>query len=122
VNFNAWLKTNSRQWIFAGDIDAAIKRAIRDAGEERRINLFEWEASLDHMRLRVGTRDGDHQSRMKQLINGASARLMLRAASDIRLDAGVSHFWQETHGSEAGVPDLPSAVRRYTSPETGGEA
>jgi len=100
VNFNVWLKTNSRQWIFAGDIDAMVKRAIRDGAERKRINLFECEAMVDHMRLRIGEPAAGSISRTKQLLTGASARLTFRAAPDIEFNAGVSHFWQKRHGAE----------------------
>jgi REP element-mobilizing transposase RayT len=116
VHFNFWLKTKSRQWVFAGDLDAAVRRAIKGAGEERRINLLEWEATLDHMRLRIGARDGGRLSRMMHLLSGASARVKLRAASDLQLEGGLSHFWQQGQGSQPLAPGAISAVRR-----TGGD-
>jgi len=101
VHFNVWLKTNSRQWIFAGDIDAKLKGAIRDGAERKRINLLEWEAMVDHMRLRIGGQDAGNISRIKHLLTGASARLTLRAAPDIQFNAGLSHFWQKRQGQTA---------------------
>jgi REP element-mobilizing transposase RayT len=123
VYFNVWLKTKSRQWLFAGDIDAAVKRAIKRSGEERRINLLEWEATLDHIRLRIGARDRGHLSRMRHLLSGASARVKLRAASDLQLEGGLSHFWQKGQGSQPLGPGALSTMSRYMGrrEETAGE-
>jgi REP element-mobilizing transposase RayT len=103
VNFNLLLKTKSRQWVLAGDIEAAVKRALRDAGEERRINLIDWEASLDSMHLRIGPQK-KHPSRTQHCVSGASARLKLRAAPGIRLAAGASAFSQKRNESQLGAP------------------
>ena len=111
--FNVWLKTKSRQWLLAGDIDAAVKRAIKGSGEERRINLLEWEATLDHMRLRIRARDGGRLTRMMHLLSGASARVKLRAASDLQLEGGLSHFWQNRQGSQPLAPGALSTMSRY---------
>ncbi len=108
--FNVWLKTRSRQWVLAGDFDAMFKRAVREGAERRRISLLECEAMLDHMRLRIGARDGGPVARMMHVLSGASARLVVRAASDIRVEAGVSNFWRKGQGPEADA--AISAVRR----------
>jgi len=113
VHFNFWFKTKSRQWVFAGDLDAAVKRAIRGAGEERRINLLEWDATLDHMRLRIGARDSGRLSRMMHLLSGASARVKVRAASDLQLEGGLSHFWQKREGSQPVDAAALSAIGHY---------
>lgn len=113
MNFNAWFKTKSWQSVLAADVDAAIKRAIRSAGEERRVNLFDCEATLDHMLLSIGARDGGHLGRMKHLVTGASARLSLRAAPDIRFNAGVSNFWQKGRQSQPADSGALPAARRY---------
>jgi len=109
MNFNFLFKTGSWQSVLAADVHAAAKRAMTGAGEERRINLIDCEATLDHMLLSIGSRDAGRASRMKHLITGASARLTLRAAPDIRLNAGVSNFWQKRHGAQ---PGLTRSTRR----------
>jgi len=119
VYFNVWLKTKSRQWLLAGDIDAAVKRAIKGSGEERRINLLEWEATLDHMRLRIRARDGGRLTRMMHLLSGASARVKLRAASDLQLEGGLSQFWQKREGSQPVDSAALSAMSRYMSRQEG---
>lgn len=124
MNFSICFKAKSWQSILAADVDAAIKRGIGSAGEERRIKLIDCEASLEHMLLSIGARDGGHLSRMKHLITGASARLKLQAAPDIRFEAGVSQFWQKRQGSAPVPADTLAAARRHVRPKegTGGEA
>ncbi|HEV8573272.1 MAG TPA: transposase [Dehalococcoidia bacterium] len=125
MNLNVSFRKNSRQWNFAGDIDAAVKRAIRDAGgEERRINLFEWESTLEHMRLRIGAQDSGRISRMMHLLTGVSARVAVHAIPDVKLDARASHFWQKGDGPQRVAAGAVSAIRRQTGPEkeTAGEA
>jgi REP element-mobilizing transposase RayT len=123
VYFNVWLQTKSRQWLFAGDIDAAVRRAIKGSGQERRINLLEWEATLDHMRLRIRPGDGGRLSRMRHLLSGASARVKLRAASDLQLEGGLSHFWQKRQGAQPLAPGALATMSRYMGrrEETAGE-
>jgi Transposase IS200 like len=105
VNFNFLFQMKSWQSVLAADVETAIKRGMAKAGEGRRINLIDCEASLDHMLLSIGGRKGGRSGRMKHLITGASARLSLRAAPDIRLNAGVSNFWQTRYGSQPGADD-----------------
>ena len=121
--FNVWLQTKSRQWLFAGDIDAAVRRAIKGSGQERRINLLEWEATLDHMRLRIRPDDSGRLSRMRHLLSGASARVKLRAASDLQLEGGLSHFWQKRQGAQPLAPGALATMSRYMGrrEETAGE-
>jgi REP element-mobilizing transposase RayT len=122
VKFNVWFKTKSWQSVVAADVNAAIKRAIKRTGEERRINLIDCEATVDHMLLNIGARDGGHLNRMKHLVTGASARVTLRAAPDIRFDAGISNFWQMRHGTQPGAPDSLGTSRRGAPKGTEGDA
>ena len=100
MNFSFLFKTKSWQSVVAAEVDAARKRAANTHDNGRRINLIDCEASLDYMLLSLGERGGSRLSRMKHLVSGASARLALRAAPDIRLNAGVSNYWQIRHGSQ----------------------
>jgi len=99
VNVNFLFKMKSWQSVLAADVGAAINRSIASAGEERRINLFGYDASLEHMLMSVGARNRGRASGAKHLITGASARVTLRAAPDIELNAGFSNFWQKRQNS-----------------------
>jgi hypothetical protein len=108
VNFNLLFRTKSWQSILAADIHAAIKRGMER--EERRINLIDYEATLEHMLFSIGAGNGGRLTGRKHLITGASARLTLQAAPDIRFNAGVSNFWQKRQGPQPEAPDLLAAL------------
>src|SRR5438105_5020679 len=107
----------SWQSVLAADVGAAINRSIASAGEERRISLIGYDASLEHMLMSVGSGKRGRTARTKHLITGASARLTVSAAPDIQLNAGVSNFWQKRQSSA----DLSSLNLTRPSPtEVGG--
>lgn len=108
MNFNFWFKTKSWQSILAADVHAAIKRGMER--EERRINLIDYEATLEHMLFSIRAPKGGRLTGRKHLITGASARLTLQAAPDIRFNAGVSNFWQKRRGSQPAAADLLAAL------------
>jgi hypothetical protein len=111
MNFNFLFKTKSCQSVLAADMHAASKRA-ESVGEERRINLIDYEGTLEHVLMTIGARSSGDRNGRKHLITGASARLSLRAAPDIQLNAGVSNFWQKRHGSQPEAPDTLAALAR----------
>ena len=117
VNINIWFKPKSWQSVLAAEVNAGISRGIRSAREERRINLIDCEATLEHMLLSVGARNRGRLTGMKHLVTGASARLTLRAAPDIRFNAGVSNYWQVRHGLQPPVPATTSSGPRAAAHE-----
>ena len=110
MNFTLLFKTKSWQSILAADVHAAIKRGLERAGEERRINLIDYEATLEHVFFSISARNGGRPTGRKHLITGASARLTLQAAPDIRFNAGVSNFWQKRRGSQPEASDVLTAL------------
>jgi hypothetical protein len=112
MNFNLLFKTTSWQSILAADVHAAIKRGMEASGEERRINLIDYEATVEHVLMSIGPHRTGERPGKKHLISGASARLTLRAAPDIQLNAGVSNFWQKRHGSQPQAPDALATLAR----------
>lgn len=116
MNFNFLFKTKSWQSVLAADMHAAIKRG-ESAAEERRINLIDYEGTLEHVLMSIGARNTREQPGRKHLITGASARLSLRAAPDIQLNAGVSNFWQRRHGPQPEAPDALADLARQRAHE-----
>jgi hypothetical protein len=96
---------------------AAMKRA-ESVGEERRINLIDYDATFEHVLMSIGARNTRERPARKHLITGASARLSLRAAPDIQLNAGVSNFWQKRHGSQGEVSEALAALARQRAHKT----
>jgi hypothetical protein len=95
MNFNFLFQTKSWQSVLAADLGARFNRAAKSPQGERRISLIDLDATLEHTLMSIGARRSDRASHRKHLITGASARFSLRAAPDIRVDAGVSNFWQK---------------------------
>ena len=120
MNFNFLFKTKSWQSVLAADMHAAMKRA-ESVGEERRINLFDYEATLEHMLLSIGAPNGGRLTGRKHLITGASARLTLQAAPEIRFNAGVSNFWQKRRGSQPEASDVLTALAHERAQGARGE-
>jgi hypothetical protein len=114
VNFNVLFKMKSWQSVLAADVGAAINRSIARAGEERRINLIGYDATLEHMLLSVGARNRGRVTGPKHLITGASARLTVSAAPDLEFNAGLSNFWQKRQSSS----DTLAASVRQTAHRT----
>ena len=69
--------------------------------------------------MSIGARNTRDRTGRKHLITGASARLSLRAAPDIQLNAGVSNFWQKRHGSQPEAPDALAAFARQRAHKEG---
>jgi hypothetical protein len=114
VNLNFLFNTRSWQSVVAADVNGAFKRATTSLGGERRISLIDCEAGVDHVLLTIGARQAGASSAKKHLITGASARVSLRAAPDIRLNAGISNFWQKrtpTQGLHLTRPSAADAER-----------
>ena len=68
---------------------------------------------VDHVHLLLEASDGTHLSRSLHLLKGASARHILKSIPDIRLDAGIGHFWQKRYGARLVAPPELKTVRRY---------
>jgi hypothetical protein len=118
VNFNFLFNTRSWQSVVAADLNGAFKRASRSPGGERRISLIDCEAALDHMLLTIGAGRASVRSGKKHLITGASARVSLRAAPDIRLNAGISNFWQKRTPTQSLNLTRPSAADAERGPSS----
>ena len=113
VYYHVWFKTKQRKWLLQGEVDGSVKQAIWDAAREHHIGLLECETMVDHVHLLLETSNSAELSRAMHLVKGASARRLLRSIPDIRMDAGVNHFWQKRYGAKA-VPQAALAnVRQY---------
>jgi hypothetical protein len=119
VNFNFLFNTRSWQSILAADVHAAIKRGMETSGKERRINLIDYEATVEHVLMSIGPHRTGERPGKRHLISGASARLTLRAAPDIQLNAGVSNFWQKRQGSQPQAPDALATLARQRAQQKG---
>jgi len=113
VYYHVWFKTRQRKWLLLGEVEDAVKRAIRDAATEHHLGLVECETMVDHVHLLLEAAGNAALSRAMHLIKGASARRLLGCIPEIRMDAGITHFWQKRYGAKI-VPSAALAnVRQY---------
>jgi len=68
---------------------------------------------VDHVHLLVEAADAAELSSAMHLLKGASARYLLEAIPDVRMDAGTDHFWQKRYGVKCVEPAALPSVRNY---------
>lgn len=68
---------------------------------------------VDHVHLLVEAENGARLSKAVHLLKGASARRLLELVPDIRVDAGVNHFWQKRYGSKPVAARALASVANY---------
>ncbi len=111
--YHVWFKTKQRKWLLQGEVEEAVKRAIRDVAAEHDLGLVECETMVDHVHLLVEAADDAELSRTMHLLKGASARHVMESIPDIRMDAGIDHFWQKRYGAKPVEPSALAGVAHY---------
>jgi putative transposase len=111
--YHAWFATKERKWLLQGDIEALVMQAIRDTADRHNIRMLECETMVDHVHVLLEVENGVALSRAINLIKGASSRRVMQTVPDIRMDAGINHFWQKRFGSKPVSPDALRTVARY---------
>jgi putative transposase len=103
VYYHVWFSPKNRKWLLQGDVNEDVKRLIQEICRDKDIKLLAYEAVVDHVHLLVEVSSRGELSKAVNLLKGISARKMLQKFPDLKLDAGVIHFWQRRYGS-AEVP------------------
>ncbi len=111
--YHVWFATKQRKWLLQGEVEEAVKLALQDVATQHNIRLLECETMIDHVHLLLEATDGAELSRSMHLIKGASARRLLDSIPEIRMDAGISHFWQKRYGARPVAPAALETVRYY---------
>jgi len=81
--------------------------------EEKGISLLEAEAIVDHVHLLLESNDKAALSAAMNLLKGISSRRLGQQFSDIYMDAGTRHIWQEGFGSKIVLDSAFERTRRY---------
>jgi len=113
VYYHVWFKTRQGKWLLLGEVEDAVKRAIRDVARQQHLGLVECETMVDHVHLLLEAADSAALSQAMHLIKGASARRLLGSIPEIRMDAGITHFWQKRYGARPVEPSALAGVRNY---------
>jgi len=113
MHYHVWFKTKQREWLLQGEVEEAVKQALHDVATQHNIRLLECETMVDHVHLLLETRDSIELSRALHLLKGASARCLLNSFPEIRVDAGIDHFWQKRYGARPVAAAALESVRHY---------
>ena len=86
---------------------------MQDIAAEKKIDLIECEAIVDHVHLLLDLPSKSDLPRTMMLLKGVSARRLFERFPDIHLDEQVRSFWQAGYGSKLVQAGGISATRRY---------
>jgi len=111
--YHVWFKTKQRKWLLMGDVEGAVKQTMSDVATRHGIRLLECETMVNHVHLLVEATDDAELSKAMHLLKGASARHLMGSIPDIRMDAGISHFWQKRYGAKPVEPSALAGVAHY---------
>ena len=84
-----------------------------ETAQRHAIRVLDCETMVDHVHLLIQAVDADDLSRAMHVLKGASARYLLESIPDIRMDAGIDHFWQKRYGAKPVEPAGLASVRKY---------
>jgi len=113
MHYHVWFKTKQRKWLLQGEVEEAVKQALHDVATQHNIRLLECETMVDHVHLLLEAVDHADLSRAMHLLKGASALHLLDSIPDIRMDVGITHFWQKRYGAKTVEPGALANVRKY---------
>ena len=111
--WHVWFATKKRKWLLQGDVEKGVKQAINDVALQHRISLVEYETVVDHVHLLVELNQDKSLSQVMNLLKGASSRKVFLQFPELKLDAGIDHFWQKRYGARPVDPSGLPAVARY---------
>jgi putative transposase len=111
--YHVWFATKRRKWLLQGDIGHAARELMIQVAAEKGINLIECESMVDHVHLLIEVADRDELSRAMNLLKGATSRRLFEQFPDLRLDAGVSSFWQHRYGAKQVSAGAKGVIQRY---------
>ncbi len=111
--FHVWFGVKNRRAALGDEVRDFAKRAITDIAGRGDIRLLAIETALDHTHLLLGPVDGERLPVVMHQLKGASARLVLDAYPELRLDIGANAFWQKGYGYRLIPRDQLPAVTNY---------
>src|SRR3990172_3974848 len=111
--YHVWFATKQRKWLLQGDIAEAAKELMWTVATEKNVKLMEFETMVDHVHLLIEAEGRTRLAKVINLLKGASSRRLFQRFPELKLDAGISSFWQHRYAARE-VPVLAAApVGRY---------
>ncbi|MFH1141826.1 MAG: IS200/IS605 family transposase [Chloroflexota bacterium] len=111
--YHVWFATKRRKWLLQGDVQEYAKEALLQIAQEKGIGLLEYETVVDHVHLLLEIGPEESLGKVLNLLKGTSARKIFQQFPDLKLDAGVNHFWQKRYGAKIVEPNLLPIVSGY---------
>ena len=111
--WHVWFATKNRKWLLQGDVEKDMKQAIADVARRHGITLLEHETVVDHVHLLLELERERSLSRVMHLLKGRSSRKVFQRFPELKLDAGVNHFWQRRYGAKSVEPSALATTARY---------
>ena len=102
-----------REWLLQGDIAERALELIGTVAKEKSIRLKECATMVDYVHLLIEVEDRTDLAKAKSLLKGASSRRLLQQFPGLKLDAGVSHFWQKRYGARPVEPSALAGVAHH---------
>ncbi len=109
--YHVWFATKRRKWLLQGEVAEAALRLIRDVAQEKGIDLRASETMVDHVHLLIQAANQAGLSRAMNLLKGGSSYRLFREIPDLKMDAGVSSFWQHRYGAKEVPAGAATSVR-----------
>lgn len=111
--YHVWFATKRRKWLLRGDVAEAVIELMKEIAEEKNIQLRECQAMVDHMHLLIETGTRHDLGKAMNLLKGASSRRLFQRFPDLKLDAGISSFWQHRYAAKVVPEPAAAAVGQY---------
>jgi len=117
--FHVWFATKYRKWLLQGDVLDEARRLLSEIASEKRIELLECEAIVDHVHLVLSLSDKAQLPNAMMNLKGVSARRLFERFPELKLDAHTNNFWQIGYGSKIVSPNALSTTKRYIRTQWG---
>ena len=111
--YHVWFSTKRRKWLLQDDIADACKQLMMEIAREKGIRFLACEPAIDHMHLLIDIENRERLSKAMNLLKGISARRIFERFLDLKMDEGISHFWQHRYATKEVEPGAVSAVSTY---------
>ena len=100
--YQVWFSTKRRKWLLQGEVSESAMAQIREIAREKGIKLVEGQAIVDHVHLLLDLPHESELPRAMNLLKGGSARRLFLQFPELKMDAGVTNFWQAGYAKEPG--------------------
>jgi putative transposase len=111
--YHVWFATKRRKWMLQGDVADAVRELMSEIASDKKIELLEHEAIVDHVHLLLRAKDKPALSRAMNDLKGVSARRIFQRFPELKIDANTNAFWQARYGHKLVPGSAESTIRKY---------